>query len=103
MKVKRMGNARIGPVLFILLLLLPQAFYAEVAPAKVQVVANVPYKTGGLTDYEKERCKLDLYVPAQRAGFPSLVWLYGGGLTAGSKDDKITVAIARTFAGDGIA
>jgi acetyl esterase/lipase len=85
-------------------LLLPGVCRAEAVPAEVKVVANLPYKSGdNLTDYEKERCKLDLYLPAQRPGFSCLVWFYGGGLTGGSKDDKVTVGIARTFARAGIA
>jgi acetyl esterase/lipase len=89
---------------FLVGLLLPGRCLAEVAPAEVEVVANLPYKSGeALTDYEKERCQLDLYLPPQRAGFSSLVWFYGGGMTGGAKDGKSTVEIARTFARAGIA
>lgn len=65
--------------------------------------ANIPYKTGiELTPYEKERCKLDLYLPAEKKGFPTLVWFHGGGLTAGSKDDPRTRAIGSGLAQDGV-
>jgi acetyl esterase/lipase len=38
-----------------------------------------------LSDYEKERCKLDIYVPENIDGFTTVVWFHGGGLTAGEK------------------
>lgn len=72
--------------------------------AAVRVVANVAYKTGdALTDYEKSRCQLDLYLPATGRDLPALVWFHGGALTGGVKDDKFTSAIAGRLAGDGIA
>lgn len=67
------------------------------------VVTNLAYKSGAdLTDYERERCVLDLYVPAG-SHFASLVWFHGGGLTAGGRDGKETRAIAQRFAEEGIA
>src|SRR4051794_39546252 len=76
----------------------------EAAADGVEVVANLPYKAKqGLTDYEKERCRLDLYLPRAAKGFSTLVWLHGGGMTGGSKEDKSTQQIARTFALAGIA
>ncbi len=69
-----------------------------------QVLAGLAYKSGGdLTPYETERCKLDLYLPAGKKDFPTLVWLHGGGLTGGSKDGKDVVAVARHFAEAGVA
>ena len=68
------------------------------------VLADIPYKTGEqLSPYEVERCKLDLFLPAQKAGYPTIVWLHGGGITAGSKDSEKNVAIARHFAAAGVA
>jgi len=65
--------------------------------------ADIAYKTGGgLTDYEKERCKLDLYLPAQKKSFPTLVWFHGGGLTGGSKESASIRAIGHALAGDGV-
>ena len=69
-----------------------------------QVLANLPYKTGeALSPYEAERCLLDLYLPAGTQNFPTLVWLHGGGITAGSKDGPHQPEIARHFAQAGIA
>ena len=35
--------------------------------------------------YSKERCRLDVYHPADTVGMPVVVWFHGGGLTGGSK------------------
>jgi acetyl esterase/lipase len=67
-------------------------------------LADIAYKTGGtLTEYETQRCKLDLYLPANGKNFATLVWFHGGALKAGSKDGGETPKIARALAGDGIA
>ncbi|EIP98680.1 esterase/lipase [Opitutaceae bacterium TAV1] len=34
-------------------------------------------------DYQRTRCRLDLHYPANRPGYPTLIWLHGGGLTGG--------------------
>src|SRR5688572_14331876 len=52
---------------------------------------------------ECTRCQLDLYLPAGGTGFPTLLWLHGGGITEGSKDDAFTVELARALARDGLA
>ncbi|CAN5568147.1 alpha/beta hydrolase fold domain-containing protein [soil metagenome] len=66
------------------------------------VQANISYKSGpGLTDYERDWCKLDLYLPAEQKGFPTLVWFYGGGLTTGSKEGL--AKLAAVFNRHGIA
>jgi acetyl esterase/lipase len=86
------------------LILLHSVSAAEKGDADTKVVANIAYKSGeSLTDYERERCKLDLYLPENRKGFACLVWFHGGGMTGGNKGDKGTVEVARAFVGDGIA
>jgi acetyl esterase/lipase len=35
--------------------------------------------------YQMERCKLDLYYPADVKDYPTVIWFHGGGLTRGSK------------------
>lgn len=51
-----------------------------------QTHKDVPYRSGGdLTDYQKERCRLDLIHPTDEDGFSTVVWFHGGGLTGGSK------------------
>lgn len=90
-----------NPPMKLLILFLLALSSALADPAAVK---DLPYKTGGtLTDYEKERCKLDLYLPSNRSGFPTLVWFHGGAMTAGVKDDDFTADIGAFFARSGIA
>lgn len=88
-----------------LLLFLPPSFLAagtSPSPTAVQVQTDLPYKSGaGLDAYEQERCKLDVYLPANSTGFPTLVWFHGGSLTEGRKEDARL--IARRLAEQGIA
>jgi len=62
---------------------------AESNVAKSQgykTVSDVLYRDGdGITDYIKERCRLDVYYPADVRGFATVVWFHGGGLTAGNR------------------
>ncbi len=65
---------------------------------------NIAYKIGDkLSAYEKERCKLDLYLPAKREGFTTLVWFHGGGLTGGSKESEVMKRLGTSLAEEGIA
>ncbi|MGZ0175134.1 MAG: alpha/beta hydrolase [Planctomycetales bacterium] len=53
---------------------------------KYRTVTDVPYRTGdGLTDYMKERCRLDVYYPTDVKKFSTVVWFHGGGLKAGKR------------------
>lgn len=64
------------------------AEYATATPHRI--VADVPYKSGDLTVYEQERCKLDIHLPltvTADAKLPVLIHLYGGGLTSGDKGE----------------
>jgi acetyl esterase/lipase len=85
-------------------LVLPSAVLrAEPLRSEVRVVADLAYKTGeSLSEYEAERCKLDLYLPSTGTKWPTLVWLHGGGISGGNKGGS-TAEIARTFAKAGIA
>lgn len=48
--------------------------------------SEIPYRSGNsLSDYEKERCRLDIYAPINKKNFPTVVWFHGGGLTGGKK------------------
>ncbi|MEM1423260.1 MAG: alpha/beta hydrolase [Planctomycetota bacterium] len=58
----------------------------SIADANAYATAeNVPYKSGQLTPYERERCVLDVYHPTDAQGFPTVVWFHAGGLTNGEK------------------
>lgn len=66
-------------------------------------LTDIAYKTGdALSDYEKERCKLDLHLPKQGKNFATVVWFHGGGLTAGSKDSTETTKIVQGLAEAGL-
>lgn len=78
------------------------------ALARAETLSNVAYKTGAtLSEYEQERCKLDVYLPEHNRNFATLVWFHGGGLTEGSKDGKQggvdTPGIAQSLARGGVA
>src|ERR1700679_3727293 len=85
-----------------LLLILTARCFAEPPPKdEIQVLAGIDYKSGdSLSDYEKQRCKLDLYLPPEHSGFATLVWFHGGGLTGGSKEGG---GMARSLAKAGVA
>ena len=49
---------------------------------------NIPYYSEAENqndEYMNERCVLDVYYPEEIAGFPTVVWFHGGGLTGGNK------------------
>ncbi len=51
-----------------------------------KTVKDISYIPAGETDgYRKERCKLDVYYPVWKKGFPTIVWFHGGGLEGGGK------------------
>ena len=51
-----------------------------------KTVKDISYIPAGETDgYGKERCKLDVYYPVGKKGFPTIVWFHGGGLEGGGK------------------
>ncbi len=55
---------------------------------ELRTLRDIAYKDDVIsqTQYEQERCKLDLTLPADAKGFPTYVWFYGGGLKNGGKD-----------------
>ncbi len=99
-------------IVFLALVISISVLHAESpSPDGVRVLVDVPYKTGdALSDYEKDRCKLDVYLPKDAKLFATLVWFHGGGLKNGDKDgrqlksDSVKTAhIARSLAATGIA
>lgn len=71
-------------------------------PAAAEEKLDIPYRRGANLDaYAAERCKLDLYLPAGRKDFPTLVWFHGGGLENGGKGS--VRELARSLAADGLA
>jgi len=50
------------------------------------ILENQSYREGdGLTEYQRERCLLDVYYPKEKKDFATVVWFHGGGLTGGGK------------------
>lgn len=66
----------------LLLLVLPLAMFAE--KDEYRQTDNLSY-TSSADAYAQERCKLDVYYPANHTDCPVVVWFHGGGLTSGSK------------------
>lgn len=47
---------------------------------------NIAYRDAGGDSYVDSLCRLDIYYPADKKGFPTVVWFHGGGLTGGRRD-----------------
>jgi acetyl esterase/lipase len=66
-------------------------FIGFVIPMQAQTItykteSNISYRSGeNLDDYQKQRCKLDIYYPEKLDSFTTVVWFHGGGLTGGEK------------------
>lgn len=55
--------------------------------ARYALKSDISYRSGPeLTDYMRERCRLDLYYPQNEPGFATVVWFHGGGLSAGERE-----------------
>lgn len=51
-----------------------------------EVHKGIYYGPENGTEYQKEKCQLDIYLPSSKGGnFPVLVFFHGGGLTGGSR------------------
>lgn len=91
-----------------ILLLALVGLTASAQEQPVRTVKDLPYKdtaAEGLTEYERERCKLDVTVPTDTKDFPTLVWFYGGGLKNGDKDQpsEYVQELAVSLAKGGVA
>lgn len=74
---------------FLSLLLLLTGAFCFAQKTEYIVVTNIPYyseATANSDSYIKERCVLDIYYPKNTNGFATVIWLHGGGLTAGNKE-----------------
>ena len=58
-------------------------------PATYTIETGISYLTGDAAnkadEYQRQQCRLDLYLPTNRPGFPTIVWFHGGGLTTGQR------------------
>ncbi len=52
-----------------------------------KVLQNISYRQGDATldEYAKQKCQLDILIPAGKTDFPTVIWFHGGGLTNGKK------------------
>ena len=64
---------------------------------KYTTTEDIPYRSGKLTDYMRERCRLDVYHPNNKKDFSTVVWFHGGGLKAGKR------SVPMALQGKGIA
>jgi acetyl esterase/lipase len=80
------------------LTLLAFAEQVQAEARQYQTHSNILYRTGAdLSDYTKERCRLDVYYPTGTNNFTTVVWFHGGGLTGGIR------SIPEALKGKGIA
>lgn len=75
---------------FLGLTLISQLCLAEAPknnPNSAPVVSNLFYRSADeeRDPYLRKQCVLDLSVPQNATGFPTVIWFHGGGLTGGSK------------------
>jgi len=58
-------------------------------PSGFKVESDILYRDQStdaeLTDYMKERCRLDVEYPLDKNGFATIVWFHGGGLKGGER------------------
>lgn len=74
---------------------------ADDSPPKVRKIANVPYYRGPGADERMHR--LDLYLPANGSGFPTILYVHGGAWSIGDKNQfGVPDRIGRSFAKRGI-
>jgi len=57
----------------------------EVQSQDYVTIENIQYRSGKLTEYMKDRCRLDVYKPVSVDGFATVVWFHGGAMKAGNK------------------
>ncbi|MCP5524447.1 MAG: alpha/beta hydrolase [Verrucomicrobiales bacterium] len=68
-------------------------------PSGYALASNLSYLPDGVaaTDYQRERCHLDVYYPEGAEGFATVVWFHGGGLKGGER------SVPEGLKGQGIA
>jgi dipeptidyl aminopeptidase/acylaminoacyl peptidase len=80
---------------------------AETPGPQVTVLSGIVYRDGELDEKTTALLSLDLYLPPaspeRTKRFPAMVWFHGGGLEGGDKASKLTAALARRYAADGVA
>lgn len=82
------GMKHCGTLIFVILL--TSCFALEIRAQSgaqhYRTETNLLYRSGELTDYMRERCRLDVYHPVHTNGFATVIWFHGGGLTGGNRE-----------------
>jgi acetyl esterase/lipase len=83
---RKTDMSRSLPVLVALIALSGISPAAETATYRlVSDISYVPEEQTEVTEYQQERCRLDVYYPENQTGFATVVWFHGGGLTGGNR------------------
>ncbi|MFD0991176.1 alpha/beta hydrolase [Mariniflexile jejuense] len=70
----------------ILILMLPLCMMSQSVKYKQDsAISYLTVEKGIISDYQKEKCLLDIYYPKNKAKAPVIIWFHGGGLTAGER------------------
>ena len=80
---------RASESLLILLFLLGTTPISVAQNADYKTLTDIPYYREDIRQkdrYINERCRLDIYFPAKKKEFATIVWFHGGGLTGGNKE-----------------
>lgn len=77
---------RLLPALLILSVVCGDSRAAEKVAYRLETdISYIPEGQADGTDYQLERCKLDVYYPENTKGFATVVWFHGGGLKSGNR------------------
>lgn len=76
----REGKAGWGLLLFLFLLALPAS------AQEYKLEQGISYRPDATDRYTRQQCMLDVYYPAGKTGFATVVWFHGGGLTGGGRE-----------------
>ena len=83
-----MRNNTLRLLITLLLVLTPHLLFSqEKKNTSYKLLNDISYyEAAKITDeYQKERCVLDIYYPANIEDFATVVWFHGGGIKAGEK------------------
>lgn len=88
--MNQLGTIQINMMKSVTTICLTLAIVTSVAlalpAAEGETHKGVYYGPENATEYQKEKCQLDIYLPpAKSAKFPVLIYFHGGGLTGGSR------------------
>lgn len=89
---------------FVLMIALAWSAPGLARAADAKLLGDVAYREPStLSAEQRPSCQLDLYLPPQGTGYPSILWLHGGGMTGGSRKSAVSQRVARHFATMGVA